>query len=328
MRASASRVQSAKRMRNNPGIRLVCCLLGALLTCTVCQGQDLSPRAYVITPIHSNAVVLTDSFFSGNLAFNGAVPITDATASVNVPILSIYHSLNFFGHSANFTASLPYGVGNFEGTVLGKETNVYRSGMFDSVYRFAVNLKGGPAMEIREFRKYQQKTVLGVSLKVVAPTGQYDSRKLINYGANRWAFKPEFGYSRRFGHWIMDGYAGAWFYTRNPEFFSRNDYVSIVQVQTQEPIMALEGHLSYDVRPRFWISLDGNFWYGGRTSLNGVENPATLQKNSRLGATGSVPLTRNQSIKMSYSRGTYIRFGGNFHNLSVAWQYSWLGRPN
>jgi hypothetical protein len=31
---------------------------------------------------------------------------------------------------------------------------------------------------------------------------------------------------------------------------------------------------------------------------------------------------------MSYNRGTYIRFGGNFHNLSVAWQYSWLGRPN
>ena len=328
MRASANRVQSAERMRNNFGIRLVCCLFCTLLTYTVCRGQDLSPRAYTITPVHSNAVVLTDSFFSGNLAFNGAVPITDATASVNVPILSIYHSLNFFGHSANITASLPYGVGNFEGTVLGKETNVYRSGMFDSVYRFAVNLKGGPAMDIREFMKYEQKTVLGVSLRVVAPTGQYDSRKLINYGANRWAFKPEFGYSRRFGHWIMDGYAGVWLYTRNPEFFSRNDYVSIVQVQTQDPIVALEGHLSYDVRPRLWVSLDGNFWRGGRTSLNGVENPLTLQKNSRLGVTGSVPLTRNQSVKLSYNRGTYIRFGGNYNNLSVAWQYSWLGRPN
>ncbi len=328
MRAAVNRIQSVERMRNNPGMRFVCCLFGALLACTVCQGQDLSPRAYVITPIHSNAVVLTNSFFSGNLAFNGTVPITDATATVNVPILSLYHSLDFFGHSANITASLPYGVGNFKGTVLGKETNVYRSGMFDSVYRFAVNLKGGPAMDIREFMKYQQKTVLGVSLKVVAPTGQYDSRKLINYGANRWAFKPEFGYSRRVGHWIVDGHAGVWFYTRNPEFFSRNEYVSIVQVQTQDPIVAFEGHLSYDVRPRLWVSLDGNFWYGGRTSLNGVQNPLTLQRNSRLGGTGSIPLTRNQSVKLSYSRGTYIRFGGNFHNLSVAWQYSWLGRPN
>jgi len=303
-------------------------LFGVLLACTVCQGQDLTPRAYVITPVHSNAVVLTDSYFSGNLMFNGTVPITDATAKVNVPILSLYHSLDFFGHSANITASLPYGVGNFRGNVLGTETNVYRSGLFDSMFRFAMNLKGGPAMDIGEFRKYQQKTVLGVSLKVVAPTGQYDPRKLINYGANRWAFKPEFGYSRRMGHWILDGYGGVWFYTRNPEFFSQNEYVPYIQFQTQEPIAAFEGHLSYDVKPRLWVSLDANFWYGGRTSLNGVENPVTLQKNSRLGVTGSVPLTRNHSVKMSYSRGTLIRFGGNFHNLSVAWQYSWLGRPN
>ncbi len=92
--------------------------------------------------------------------------------------------------------------------------------------------------------------------------------------------------------------------------------------------MTLEGHLSYNVRPRLWVSLDGNFWYGGKTSLNGVQNPATLQRNSRLGGTGALPITRHQSLKVSYSRGTYIRFGGNFHNLSVAWLYSWFGRPN
>lgn len=183
-------------------------------------------------------------------------------------------------------------------------------------------------MDPSDFRKYQQKTVLGVSLRVTTPTGQYDPRRLINYGSNRWAFKPEFGYSRRMGHWILDGYAGVWFFTRNPEFFSRNAYVPIVQVQTQEPIAALEGHLSYDVKARLWISMDANFWRGGRTSLNGVQNPASLQQNSRLGATGSVPLNKHQSLKMSYSRGTYIKYGGNFQNLSVGWQYSWLGRPN
>jgi len=161
---------------------------------------------------------------------------------------------------------------------------------------------------------------------VVAPTGQYDPKRLVNYGANRWAFKPEVGYSWRSGHWVLDGYGGVWLYTRNPEFFSRNDYVPYTQSQTQEPIVALEGHLSYDVKQRLWVSLDANFWYGGRTSLNGVQNPETLQRNSRLGVTGSVPLSLHQSLKLSYNRGTYVRFGGNFHNLSVAWQYSWLGR--
>ncbi|MBP1596668.1 MAG: hypothetical protein H6Q05_2045 [Acidobacteria bacterium] len=314
-------------MRNHLGTKSVGWLFGALLACTPCLGQDLTPRAYLITPIRSNAIIMTDSFFSGNLMFNGTVPITDSTANLNAPIFSLYHSFSFFGRSANITASLPYGVGHFKGTVMGSETTVYRSGMFDSIYRIAVNLKGGPAMDVSQFMKYQQKTVIGVSLKLMAPTGQYDPQRLINLGSNRWAFKPEVGYSRRLGHWVLDGYGGVWLYTRNAEFFSRNAYVPDVQEQTQEPILALEGHLSYDVKPRLWVSLDGNFWYGGRTSLNGVQNPATLQQNSRLGGTGSIPITRRQSIKMSYSHGTYVRFGGNFHNLSVAWQYSWIRQP-
>ena len=304
-----------------------CWLFAAFVACGACQGQDLTPRAYVITPVRSSAIILTNAIFSGNLLFSGTVPITNATTTADVPIIGVYHSLNFFGRSANVTAELPYGVANFNGVVPpSAETTVYRSGMFDSVYRFAVNLKGGPAMDGKQFAKYRQKTVLGVSVKVMAPTGQYDPKRLINLGANRWAFKPEFGYSRRLRHWLFDAYGGVWFYTRNPEFFSRNDYVPFVQAQTQKPIMAFEGHLSYDVKPRLWVSLDGNFWSGGRTSLNGVENPATLQRNSRLGVTGSVPLSRHQSVKLSYNRGAYIRFGGNFQNLNVAWQYSWFGR--
>lgn len=89
-----------------------------------------------------------------------------------------------------------------------------------------------------------------------------------------------------------------------------------------------EGHLSYDVKPRLWASLDGNFWYGGRTSLNGVENQSTLQKNSRIGGTVSLPIRRRQSVKFSYNRGAYVRFGGSYDNVAVGWQYSWVGRPN
>ena len=218
-------------------------------------------------------------------------------------------------------------MGNFKGTAFGAETSVYRSGLMDSVFRLSVNLMGAPAMELSQMRQWRQKHLLGASLKLVAPTGQYDPTKLINLGGNRWAFKPEMGYSGRFGHWILDAYAAVWFFTRNPEFFSRNQYVPGTQDQTQDPIAAFETHLSYDVKPRLWVSLDGNFWYGGRTSLNGVENPATLQKSSRIGVTASFPLTRHQSIKVGLAAGAYVRFGGNYKIASVAWQYSWVGKP-
>ncbi|MBV8485119.1 MAG: transporter [Verrucomicrobia bacterium] len=303
---------------------LTAAIAGCLLP--LLSAQDLAPRAYIITPVHSNAIILTYSFYNGSVLFEGAAPITDASARVNVQVFSLYHSLRLFGRSANITASLPYGVGNFQGSVIGTHAAAYRSGLLDSTFRVSVNLKGGPAMDAREMHQWHQKMLLGVSLKLVAPTGQYDSTKLLNYGANRWAFKPEVGLSRRWRHWLVDTYGGAWIYTANRDYFSKSQ--NVLNIQTQNPIGSFEGHFSYDMRPRLWASLDGNFWIGGRTSINGIASPKTLQENSRIGATVSFPVSKYQSLKFSYSRGDYIRFGGNFDNISVAWQYSWLGRPN
>ena len=303
------------------------CSVGSLAA-DVCYAQDLAPRAYIITPVHSNAITMTYSFFDGSLLFEGTIPLTGASARVSVSIFNYTHSLRLFGRTANFTGSLPYGVGNLRGTVVGAEAFAYRSGLLPASFRFSVNLVGGPAMNMDEFRKWRQKTIVGISLRLVPKTGQYDPTKLINFGANRWAFKPELGLSRRWGHWILDAYGGAWLYTTNPEFFSHNQFSPGTNTQTQSPIGSFEGHLSYDFKPRLWVSLDANYWFGGTTSLNGVENFTTLQKNSRVGATAAIPLSRHQSIKLSYSNGAYIRYGGNYQNVSVAWQYSWLRRPD
>jgi hypothetical protein len=181
-------------------------------------------------------------------------------------------------------------------------------------------------MSAPEFAKWKQKTLLGASLIVVAPTGQYNPMHLVNWGINRWAFKPELGYSQRWGDWVLDGYAGVWFYTTNNAFYSTPN----PQPQTESPIGSLEGHLSYDFTKLPWLkwaSLDGNFWFGGTTSLNGIANSATRQTSSRIGGTAAFPLGRHQTLKLSYSSGTYVRFGGNYQSVSVAWQYSWSGRP-
>jgi hypothetical protein len=288
------------------------------------HAQDLAPRAYLITPVRANAVTLGYNYNTGELLFAGTVPITGATGKLSVPSVSYYRSFSLFGRSANVLGALPYGVGTFEGEVLEQQRSIYRSGLFDSMFRVSVNLVGGPAMSLPEMRTWRQKTLVGVSLKVIAPTGQYDPTKLINLGSNRWSFKPEVGVSQRWGHWMLDGYASVWLFTKNPEFFSRNDFNPGTSSQTQDPIAAFETHLSYDVRLRLWVSVDANFWRGGRTSLDDVENPATLQQNSRVGITASFPLWRQQSLKVSYARGAYVRFGGDYRIFSVAWQYSWV----
>jgi hypothetical protein len=287
------------------------------------HAQELNPRAYVITPVGINIINLGYSHLEGDLDLNGAAPITSATAAADLAAFGYYRGLPFFGRSANIALAIPYGVGEFSGTVSNAPKHARRSGFLDSSLRLSVNLLGGPAMEPKEFAKWRQDILLGVSLKIVAPTGQYDPTVLINWGTNRWAFKPEVGYSQRWDHWVLDGYVGMWFFTKDPEFFSHNQYFPGSQSQTQKPVTALEAHLSYDVRPRLWISLDANFWVGGETSLNGVTNPATYQQASRVGVTASIPLTAQHSIKISFNQGAYIRYGGNYRTVTVSWQYGW-----
>lgn len=308
-------------------IRLATVIWLALFSQRAVRAQDLAPRAYLITPYHSNAVTLTWSFYDGSIDFNGTLPSSDATGRYTLFIANYYHSFGVFGRSANILAVLPYAEGNFQGTVNGAGLHIYRSGLTDSIYRVAINLKGGPAMEPREFVKWKQKVLLGASLKVQAPTGQYDPTKLINWGSNRWSFKPEFGYSQRFGKWMLDGYAGVWFFTDNNDFWSRNEFYPGTRSQAKRPVASLEAHLSYDFTRRLWVSFDANFWTGGVTTVAGLENPLTKEQNSRLGVTAAVPISKSQSLKFSYSNGAYVQFGGDYQNVSVAWQYAWLGRP-
>jgi Putative MetA-pathway of phenol degradation len=289
------------------------CCVAAIAACA----QDLVPRAYVIAPIGANAITLSTSYFDGPVSTDPSIPITDFTARFAVSALSYSRSLNFFGRSSNVVGTIPYGVGHFRGTVTGVEAHAYRSGLVDSRLRFSVNLRGGPAMRLRDFARWREKFVIGTSFTVIVPTGQYDPVRLINLGLNRWGFKPELGVSRRWGPWALDVYGGIWFFTGNDRFFPGTS------TRTQAPVGSTEMHFSYTVKPRFWASFDGNFWTDGQSAVNGVSKH-DFARNSRVGATVSVPINRHQSLKFSFSDGAYIAVGGNYKNVSAAWQYSWL----
>lgn len=302
------------------------CLMAGCFFAVPCFAQSLFPRAYLITPNYSNAITISYSLNDGNIVFDPALPITDGRGRLSIPSFSFYHSFHLFDRSTNILVSVPYATGNFKATVLGQPTEVHRSGLMNSLFRISINLLGGRAMDLKEFATWRQKTLVGVSFTVLAPTGQYDSTKLINLGTNRWGFKPEIGLSHRWNNWIFDAYGGLWFFTKNNKFFSENQFTSRINTLTQATVLATEAHISYDLKPGWWASFDVNYWYGGRTSINGKENATSLQANSRFGGTGAVRISRRQSLKVSFSRGAIIRIGGNYNILSLAWQYSWLGK--
>ena len=277
--------------------------------------QELEPGAYWPIPSGLNIATVVNNFNWGDLAFDPAAPIDEASAKINTTALSFTRAFSVAGRSANASVALPIVGGRVEGIYLGQPADVSRFGLGDPRLRVAVNLYGAPAMTPKEFASYEHRTIVGVSLVVAPPLGQYDPAKLINLGTNRWSFKPEIGFSQGHGKWIVEAMAGVWLFTDNTDFFGGN-------TRHQDPIVATQFHLTYKFQRTMWLAADANYFTGGRTTIGGRRN-FDLQRNSRVGATFSRALTRRSAIRMSVSRGAYTTIGANFTAIAVGYSYAW-----
>jgi len=284
------------------------------------RAQELEPRAYSPSPVGTNFVAVAVGASSGDVLFDPSVPITDASASIGLATVGYGRTFGLWGRQGLVTIGIPYAWGTVEGKVYEEAQEVRRSGLADVRIRTSLNLVGSKAMSVEEFRKAPRSTIVGVSLTVQFPTGEYDRTKLINLGTDRFAVKPEVGVSVPVGRWSLDAYAGAWFFQDADEFYPGN------ATRSQDPLFSVQGHASLTFRNGAWLAFDAT-WYGGGETTVDSGPPSTRQSNSRLGATFSFPLTRAQSLKFAASTGASARTGNDFDTALLGWQVRWFDRP-
>lgn len=172
-------------------------------------------------------------------------------------------------------------------------------------------------MTLAEYRDHRSDWIVGGSFRVGLPLGQYDEDKLLNIGLNRWSFKPELGVSKPWRRWLFELAAGATFYTDNEEFL-------VASTREQDPLIAVQGHVIYTFPNGIWAGLDGTFYTGGQSTLNGTVND-DRQSSSRVGLTVSFPVKPQHSLKLYASTGATVRSGGDFTTAGAVWQYRWGG---
>jgi hypothetical protein len=300
------------------GLRTLCLLLLA----APLSAQDLDPRAYANVPVNATFLVTGFAVSHGGIVSDPALPVTDINATVETPSLGVARSFSLFGKTAQAFVAMPYSWAQVSGKVLEQASSITRAGLSDARLRLSVLVRGAPAASLLEIAKAPRRTILGTSLTVVAPTGQFFPDRLINLGTNRWAFKPEFAVSHPMGQrWLLDTYAGLWLFTGNDSFYPGN------LVRTQSAMGTLQAHVSYSFRRQTWAAFDATYYAGGRTTINGLESN-DQQSNTRVGATFALPVGRRHSIKLAASRGAIIRYGANFTTFSFGWQTGWVPRPS
>jgi hypothetical protein len=277
--------------------------------------QDLEPRAYTNIPVGLNFVVAGYGYTAGGVLFDPAVPLDNAHIKIHGAVLAYARSIKIGKMSGKIDMIVPYawlsGTADFQGQPVSRDV----SGFGDPRVRITVNFIGAPALPLSGFKDYKQNLVVGASLQVLMPVSQYDADRLVNIGTNRFTFKPELGISKTFWHLFVELAAGAAFYTDNHDFYQG-------KTRSQAPIGSIQGHIVYNIWRGIWVAVDGTYYWGGRTIVDGVEGN-DLQENSRFGFTFALPVNLHNSLKLHISTGVSTRTGSDFDAIGIAWQYRW-----
>lgn len=253
----------------------------------------------------------------GSVTANPSVPLEDGKIDIDTIVFAYARSLDVWGRSGKFDIVVPQA--KLQGTALfdGEPVERYVTGLIDPRFRFSVNLYGAPALPLNEFARYQQDLIIGASLAITAPLGQYDSDRLINLGNNRWSFKPELGISKRLGALTLELSGAGTFFTDNDDFLG-------YRTVSQNPIYQVQGHIIYSFSNGIWAALDMTYFAGGSTSIDGASN-RDFQENTRYGGTLTLPLSRNHSLKLFASNGAFTRTGSQYDAVGIVWQYRFGG---
>ncbi len=300
------------------GALLAVALLAIALFAPPAAAQELEPRNLINAPVGINFLTAATGYAYGNVLLEPSLPLENGNARVGTLSLGYVRTIGLFGMAGKIGLGMPAATGVWEATIGESDTSTTRTGFGDVALKLSVNFIGSPSLTMSEFRSYRQETVVGASIIVTAPLGQYFPEKLINLGTNRWSFSPRLGASQVIGRWVLEGYATASFYTTNGDFFGGKTF-------EQDPFYDVQAHAIYTIRgAEMWAAGSVGYGWGGRTTIDGA--PKSRIENIRVSATLRLPLARRQALKLAYINGLKTALGTDFDTFQVAYTYAWGGK--
>jgi hypothetical protein len=301
---------SDHRFRKSIG---ACLALALALASLDLAAQELSPRAYWPAPVGTRVLITGYANASGDVLLDPTLPIYGVDSRINTLFLGYLETFALGGRNVNLLLEAPYSWGATRGLLGETPARTEFAGLNDLAATLSVNLLGAAALTREDFRQLRAapRPILGVSLKLMPPTGYYDSDRLINVGSNRWASRLQFGAILPLRQrWLLELDAGAWLFGDDENYVGGR--------REQEPIYAFEAHLVHRFRPGLWASLDVNWFTGGRQTIGGEERE-DLQKNVRMGATLAIPFHTRHAVKLGYSTAARTRFGSDSEQVLVSY---------
>ncbi|MGV3489741.1 MAG: transporter [Devosia sp.] len=291
------------------GVKLVAAAAAAsAVMVTGALAQD-GPRAYQLLPTDTKVVSLTGQYFYNFTEYSAGLPLsTEVEAYVFTPRYT--QVIDVGGNAGAVFVALPMGsvTATADLGLFGTQVEEAGFAVGDLVLGGVVGIVGAPAMTLQEFMTYQPGFQAGVLAKLTLPTGAYDAAEEVNLGGNRWTLQAGLPMSYSLGSSALDPELMTFELLPSVTVYGDNTdpagAMNTADVVSQDPLFALEGHITRNFGQMVWASLDGFYQYGGETSNDGVGNDDATQSLS-LGATVGVHLAPNISLEASYDEVVY-----------------------
>jgi hypothetical protein len=228
-------------------VSITALLLVAGSACVGARAQELAPRTYWPAPKGTQVLIAGYTHQSGDIVTDPSIPVTGVDSSIDTVALAYQRTVDLFGRTANVRFQVPLVDGTSTGAVDEASGRRDVRGLGDVTATLTINLLGAPSMSPADFQRLREapRPILGASIKITAPTGEYDTDRLINIGTNRWAAQAQIGFIYPFSRkWLLETVAGVWFFGDNDEFLGKT--------REQDPIAALNFHVVRRFSAGFW----------------------------------------------------------------------------
>jgi hypothetical protein len=281
----------------------LCLIVATMLAMgALCPPQALAQvpaRFYWKSLSGANAVPLIFNYVTGNTnPFNPAHTPT-ANADVDATIVTPGYAKMFplFDRAAMAALLLPMGHISGEITTAGRTFKQSSDGFGDPMLEFTFNILGPPAQKnIPDVLRYEPGFSVDLLADLAIPIGEYDSDQPLNLGQNRWYGRVGAPIVWQLGSWVpgrrttLELLPSVWFFSTN------DNYVG--QTLKTDPKFQLDAHLTRDFTEHFWGSLDAAWYYGGKSSINGVAGKNL--NNLGVGLTLGYQVNDNLSLTFGY----------------------------
>ena len=278
-----------------------CATLALLLGPRPVQAQGEGPRAFELEPEGSQAVNVYGVFGRGNESFDPGSVIPQVEVDLNGSIIEYVHGFALADRAGSVVVSLPVGdaVASVQTTANGVRTYT-RSGIGDLQLTAIFGLLGSPALQAKDYEAYRPGFALNLLTRVYLPTGSYERTSPVNLGENRRAVQLGLPLAYYLGDSLLDRGLTTFELAPSVTWYGDNDEPARGTYSSQAPLLQLEGHITRNLNPVLWISLDAIFLRGAETTTDGANNH-NEQRSFALGISASVAVSDTVAATLSYT---------------------------